>query len=182
MGQVSYNCTREVRIGRAQEVVHSLSLGQIRGHSPCFEFSADTYRPRLPRPSARPPARPSVRPSVRPSGSVRVRPGPSGSVRSVRSVRVRPDGLMMLITYVIHRAIDDHRSNRTRPARPARPARPGPSGPSRVRLAGWVGLSGRGLLQSMPTLQIPQYTLCAVIHWGTSSISGHGQPLVLVRS
>ena len=130
----------------------------------------------------RPSVRPPVRPSVRPSGSVRVRPGPSGSVRSVRSVRVRPDGLMMLITYVIHRTVDDHRSNRTRPARPARPARPGPSGPSRVRLAGWVGLSGRGLLQSMPTLQIPQCTLCAVIHWGTSNISQHGQPLVLVRS
>jgi hypothetical protein len=28
----------EVRIGRAQEVVHSLSLGQFRGHSPCFEI------------------------------------------------------------------------------------------------------------------------------------------------
>ena len=153
---------------------------QNQGHSPCFDFCPDTYRPRLPRPSVRP----SVhdRPFVRPSGSVRVRPGPSGSVRSVRSVRVRPDGLMMLITYVIHMAVDDHRSNRTRPARPARPARPGPSGPSRVRLAGWVGLSGRGLLQSMPTLQIPQCTLCAVIHWGTSNISQHGQPLVLVRS
>ena len=136
----------------------------------------------MPRPSVRPPARPSERPSVRPSGSVRVRPGPSGSVRSVRSVRVRPDGLMMLITYVIHMTVDDHRSNRTRPARPARPARPGPSGPCRVRLARWVGLSNRGLLQSMPTLQIPQCTLCTVIHWGTSNISEHGQPLVLVRS
>ena len=172
----------EVRIGRAQEVVHSVNFRQIRGHSPCFEFCADTYRPRLPRPSARPPARPSVRPSVRPSGSVRVRPGPSGSVRSVRSVRVRPDGLMMLITYVIHRTVDDHRSNRTRPARPARPGPSCPSGSVRARLARWVGLSNRGLLQSMPTLQIPQYPLCAVIHWGTSNVSGHGQPLVLVRS
>ena len=82
---------------------------------------------------------------------------------------------MMLITYVIHRAIDDHRSNRTRPARPARPGPSGPSGSVRARLARWVGLSNRGLLQSMPTLQIPQYTLCAVIHWGTRNVSGHGQ-------
>ena len=119
----------------------------------------------------RPSVRPPVRPSVRPSGSVLVRPGPSGSVRSVRSVRVRPDGLMMLITYVIHRAIDYHRSNRTRPARPARPGPSCPSGSVRARLARWVGLSNRGLLQSMPTLQIPQYTLCAVIHWGTSNTS-----------
>ena len=38
------------------------------------------------------------------------------------------------------------------------PIRPGP------HLARRVGLSNRGLLQSMPTLQIPQYTLCAVIN------------------
>ena len=76
-----------IRIAQAQEVVHSVSLGQSRGHSPCFEFCADTYRPRLPRLSARLPVRPPpVRPSVRPS----VRPGQSGSVR-VRPVRpVRP--------------------------------------------------------------------------------------------
>jgi hypothetical protein len=70
------------------------------------------------------------------------------------------------------------------PVRPVRPVRVRPARPRsvRVRLARWVGLSNRGLLQSMPTLQIPQYTLCAVVHWGTSNISGHGQPLVLVRS
>ena len=62
---------------------------------------------------------------------------------------------------------------RVRPARRVRPGR---------HLARWVDLSNRGLLQSMPTLQILQYTLCAVIHWGTRNISGHGQPLVLVRS
>ena len=84
----SVHVGRVYRIGRAQEVVHSVSLGQMQGHSPCFEFCADTYRPRLPRPSARPPARPSVRPSVR------VRPGPSGSVRvrPVRPVRPGPSG------------------------------------------------------------------------------------------
>ena len=70
------------------------------------------------------------------------------------------------------------------PVRPVLPvrARPGPSGLCRARLARWVGLSNRGLLQYMPTLQIPQYTLCAVIYWGTRNVSGHGQPLVLVRS
>ena len=62
------------------------------------------------------------------------------------------------------------------PVQPVR-VRPGPHLRHR-----WVGLSNRGLLQSMPTLQILQYTLCAVIHWGTSNIPGHGQPLVLVRS
>jgi hypothetical protein len=29
---------KEVRIGRAQEVVHSVNFRRIRGHSPCFEF------------------------------------------------------------------------------------------------------------------------------------------------
>ena len=72
----------EVRIGRAQEVVHSVSLGQIQGHSRFFEFCTDTYRPRLPRP----PVRPSVRPG--PSGSVRVRPGPSGPSGPSGSVRM----------------------------------------------------------------------------------------------
>ena len=68
---------------------------------------------------------------------------PLGDSGSVRSVRVRPDGLMMLITYVIHRTVDDHRSNRTRPARPARPGPSGPSGSVRVRISpeGWVCLT-----------------------------------------
>ena len=61
---------------------------QNQGHSPCFDFCPDTYRPRLPRPSVRP----SVRP--RPSASVRVRPRrprrPRPSVRTSVRPSVRP--------------------------------------------------------------------------------------------